>query len=537
MWPRGVANLAVTRLTGVAWMLAFVTSLLGICLQGAAGGGVGLGSLFDTSLISSVVETDYGHALVVRATLLVVLLPVLWLLSRRRLLAVDAAAVLIGLGIVATFIYGGHAHSGRWVAPAMVTDVLHVSAAGVWFGGLCALAVTFATAKVEDSRFALSRYIMVAASAIALVVLSGILQSLRQVGTLSALIHTGYGRLLMVKVALVICILIAANTSRRLAGNRLLAETDAPPASRNARRKARSADRSALSALRKAVSVEIAFAIVVLAVTAALTNTQPARDVTSGKAWAGAPFSAVLPAKPLTLSVAVTPGHTGTNRVTLTPRSRSKQLVRVVDVDGSISQPDAGIAKLSFKFTRQANGSYQGSVNIPLPGIWQLDLSVLRNEFDESRATADLPVGVAENGGVKPTPTTTGLSPTGVARVIKPYRDELLADLAREPQICPGVAGSTECRALLDEMDATAVSLSRTLRASSPVFSIESTMYFTVDSADEFASGIQSYLATGCSAPTSTVPVSTCRPNTQLYRDPGTELERNLRGWDQYLGG
>ncbi len=108
MWPAGVPNAAVGRLTGVAWALAFITSLLGICLQGVAGGGVGLGSLFDSSLVSSVLETDYGHALLARAILLVVLLPVLWWLPR-RLLIVDGVAVVIGLGIVATFIYAGHA--------------------------------------------------------------------------------------------------------------------------------------------------------------------------------------------------------------------------------------------------------------------------------------------------------------------------------------------------------------------------------------------------------------------------------------------
>src|SRR4029079_5013350 len=109
--------------------------------------------------------------------------------------------------------------------------------------------------------------------------------------------------------------------------------------------------------------------------------------------------------------------------------------------------------------------------------------------------------------------------------------------LARDQQVCPGAAGSTDCRALLDEMDATAVSLSRTLRASSPMFSTESTMYFTVDIADEFAAGIQSYLATGCGAPQSTVPTDTCPQNTQRYRPATTELEPTLRGWDQSLDG
>ncbi len=377
---------------------------------------------------------------------------------------------------------------------------------------------------------------MVAAPAITLIVLSGTVQSLRQVGTLSALVHTGYGRLLMVKVALVVVILIAANTSRRIAGDRLLAEVDEQPANRNARRKALTTERADLSALRKSMLVEIGFAIVVLAVTAALTNTRPARDVTSGKAWGGAPFSAVLPATPLSLAVAVTPGHTGTNHVTLTPRSASGSsgTVKVVDVAGSISQPDAGIAKLSITFKRQPNGSYQGNLNIPLPGIWQLDLSVLRNQFDESRATADLPIGVAANGTTKPTPTTSGLDAAGVAQIIRPYRDKLIADFARDRQICPGAPAATACGKLLDDMDATAVALSRKLRASSPQFSIESTMYFTVDSADEFASGIRSYLATGCGEPNSTVSQSACQRNTELYRDPAGEFERNLRGWDQY---
>jgi copper transport protein len=539
MWPAGVDNLGVRRVIGIAWWLAFVTSVLGVSLQGVAGAGVGLGSLFDSSLVSSVLETDYGHALVARAVLLVALVPVLWLLARRRRLVVDAVAALIGLGLVVTFVYAGHAHTGRWVGIAIVTDVLHVGAAGVWLGGLCALAVTLAQPKLAaDARSALARFVVVAAPAIALVAFSGAVQSLRQVGSASALVHTGYGRLVLVKVAIVVAILVAANASRSVATSRLLIEAETPTSNRNARRKARTADRSAVSTLRKTLTVEVAFAVVVLAVTAALTNTQPARDVPSGKPWPGAPFAEELRAPPLTLAVSVVPGHTGTNKVTLTPRSASKRLAPVVDVDGSISQPDAGIAKLAIAFERQADGSYTGKINIPLPGIWQLEMSVLRTQFAESRASADLPVGTATTTGAsKPPPTSKGLSALGIARVIRPFRDTLLADFARDAQVCqpPTEARFAECRRLLDEMDATAVSLSRTLRTSNPAFSIESTMYFTVDIADEFAAGISSYRATGCADPQSKVPPDVCRQHAQFYRAPASELERNLRGWDQYL--
>jgi copper transport protein len=537
MWPVGIANPGVGRLIGVAWCLAFVTSLFGICLQGIAGAGAGLGSLFDPSLISNVLETDYGHALVTRCVLLVVLVPVLWLLARNRRWVVDTAAVVVAVGLLLTFVYAGHAHTGRWVGLAMVTDLVHVGAAAVWLGGLCALAVTFASPNLAaETRDALSRFVMVALPAIALVALSGVVQGLRQVGTVWALVHTGYGRLLLVKVAIVVAILIVANTSRRVATGRILAQSETPPANRNARRKARTADRSAVTALRKAVAVEIAFAVVVLAVTAALVNTQPGRDVRGGEAWAGAPFSEELRAPPLTLAVSVVPGHTGANQVKVTPRSDSNRLTRVVDVDASISQPDAGVAKLSIAFRLQADGSYAGRVNIPLPGIWQLEMSVLRTQFEESRASADLPIGVAT--GISTAPAKTeGLTAVGVARLVRPFRDTLLAGLARDAQVCqpPTAARFAECRTLLDKMNATAVSLSRTLRTSNPAFSIESTMYFTVDAADEFAAGISNYRATGCADSQSKVPPGLCRQHAQLYRGPASELERNLRGWDQYL--
>ena len=164
-------------------------------------------------------------------------------------------------------------------------------------------------------------------------------------------------------------------------------------------------------------------------------------------------------------------------------------------------------------------------------------MSVLRTQFEESRASADLPIGVATTGGSTPPTKTEGLTGVGVARLVRPFRDTLLAGLARDAQVCqpPTATRFAECRALLDKMDATAVSLSRTLRTSNPAFSIESTMYFTVDAADEFAAGISSYRATGCADSQSKVPPDLCRQDAELYRGPASELERNLRGWDQYL--
>ena len=53
----------------------------------------------------------------------------------------------------------------------------------------------------------------------------------------------------------------------------------------------------------------------------------------------------------------------------------------------------------------------------------------------------------------------------------------------------------------------------------------------------KFAEGIAAYRETGCADPQPKVSIETCRQNAHLYRAPASELERNLRGWDQYLTG
>ena len=252
---------------------------------------------------------------VTRCVLLVVLVPVLWLLARTRRWVVDAAAVLIGLGLLVTFVYAGHAHTGRWVGLAMVTDVVHVGGAARVARGLCALAVTFATRTLRRrrrSRALAFRRGCVAGHRARCVVgrRTGPAPSRHRVGARSHRLrpasprqgrdrHRHRDR----------CEYQPAGRDRRI-----LAQSETPPANRNACRKARTADRSAVSTLRKAVAVEIVFAVVVLAVTAALVNTQPGRDVRDGKAWPGAPFSEELRAPPLTLAVSVVPGHTGPTR-------------------------------------------------------------------------------------------------------------------------------------------------------------------------------------------------------------------------------
>jgi len=101
----------------------------------------------------------------------------------------------------------------------------------------------------------LSRYSTLAPACVTALVLTGLFQSWRQVGSLAALGPTTYGRELLVKTGLVVVLVVAAAVSRRLLrrGGGLLT-------------------------LRRAVAVEVVLVLAVLGVTSGLVATEPARS-------------------------------------------------------------------------------------------------------------------------------------------------------------------------------------------------------------------------------------------------------------------
>ena len=54
---------------------------------------------------------------------------------------VVGGAALLGLMLLLTVSYAGHAASGRWVPVALVADVVHLAGVSAWLGGLTLLAL------------------------------------------------------------------------------------------------------------------------------------------------------------------------------------------------------------------------------------------------------------------------------------------------------------------------------------------------------------------------------------------------------------
>jgi copper transport protein len=127
-------------------------------------------------------------------------------------LAIFAAAALA---------FAGHASGVVPAGGAMFADAVHVLSAGVWAGGIMALATLRPPGGwgVDESRALLVRFGRVALIAFAITAMTGVLAATSELRDLSDLWTTTYGVVLSVKSAGVLLMLIlSAFASRRGAG-------------------------------------------------------------------------------------------------------------------------------------------------------------------------------------------------------------------------------------------------------------------------------------------------------------------------------
>ena len=122
-----------------------------------------------------------------------------------------ALASLVVCGVVAA---GGHAVAGDIVVAGFVSTVFHLAAMSIWVGGLALLAF-----GVPRNWFwwTASQFSPWALGAVVALALTGSVNAWRQLGSLSGLTDSSYGRWLVVKLMLVVFVVGVAFFSRRMA--------------------------------------------------------------------------------------------------------------------------------------------------------------------------------------------------------------------------------------------------------------------------------------------------------------------------------
>ncbi len=400
LFTEGWDSPRVRRLVWGGWIVAFVATALGICLQGAYSTGGGLGDALRPSVISDVIDTRFGNAWLARLVLLLLAIPLVLALQRTRArrgpLVVGGA--LLAIAIMMTPGWGGHASSGRWVGLALPFDTLHVLATSMWFGGLLVLSLeVLRSDDVDVLEPLLDRFSGFALGSVVVIVLTGSFQMLRQVEHWNLLLSTGYGRLLLVKLGAFAAVLVVASASRdivrfeiRRRGRPTLA--GAVPAGPGAMRAAPELPdpQDTLHRLRSAVRYEIGFAVAVFAVTALLVNAAPVRAETAK------PFVQVLTTENpnLVYDVDVTPARVGPNELHLTAQKPTGEEVPLVDLTVTIANPDRDIAPIPVKLIRLGTGGHYTSANLSIPfaGTWRIEIKGLVSNVDEAAAAADFKV-------------------------------------------------------------------------------------------------------------------------------------------------
>jgi copper transport protein len=372
--PGATSGPAIRRGLHLAAGLAIATAALGIGLEGGLLAAAPLGDLLRPATWALGFASTAGASALVAITALAVLLLGLTCRPGRLSTAALAAGAVAALGALALT---GHAASAapRWLTVPAV--MLHGLAMAFWLGAFWPLRIVLARESRSVAAAAVARFSRLAIGAVLLLIVAGLVLAAVQVETLAALVTTGYGRLLLLKLAAVAALLGLAAWNKRRLTPRLAA-----------------GDEAAARRLRRSIGAEMAVAAAVLALTAALGQTVPPRALDAGHDH-GAPagYTVVASADDLTATVAVAPARIGRNGADIFLQRPDGAPLRALALEIELALPAAGVEPLVRMARAVEPGHYRvDALDIPLAGRWTLTLGVLVSDFDKRHVAVALPI-------------------------------------------------------------------------------------------------------------------------------------------------
>jgi putative copper resistance protein D len=254
--------------TWIALAVAVVSGLALVLLLTMSLSDEGLGEAVMSGALRDVLNlTQFGLVAQVRLAIAVVL--AICLVFERsalwRWLALAAA-----LSLAASIAWTGHAASTPFALGYLhlASDALHLTAASAWIGGLVPLALLLGMARHHNGWASLEldvirRFSMLGIVSVAGLILSGVVNTWILVGSFRGLVETGYGQLLMLKLAAFAVMLAFAAVNRlSLTPQLALSSDDAP--------------QDALRALSRNTWIEIALGLSIFAMVGVLGTLHPA---------------------------------------------------------------------------------------------------------------------------------------------------------------------------------------------------------------------------------------------------------------------
>lgn len=282
--------------------------------------------------------------------------------NARRALAL-IALIAAGLALAAS----GHASAAQpqWLTRPAV--FLHALGIAFWAGSLLPLRAAFGR-RDEGGAGALRRFSrIIPVAVVALVAAGGVLAAI-QLRSLEALWTTDYGKLLMLKLALLAVLFLLAAVNRfRLTEPALRGE-------------ARSIQR-----LRRSIGAELVLVLAIFAVAAGWRFTPPPRSLAEA---AAAPAFVHIHGEKAMAEVTITPGRAGRVRADIVVQTGDFAPLDAKGVTLVLSNVAAGIEQIRRPAARSGEGTWSvEGLDLPLPGQWQVRVDILISDFEMTRLT------------------------------------------------------------------------------------------------------------------------------------------------------
>ncbi|WP_449348715.1 copper resistance CopC/CopD family protein [Streptomyces shaanxiensis] len=478
-WQRGAGVRPMQRFVVGGWLTLTAATLLLLLLRGSYTSSGKVGDVFDLDLLGNVLQTKSGAALVSRLLLLAAAALFISVLfgaydkredeeKRDLTFGLAIGGTVVAAGLAASWAMAEHASVGLQTGIAMPVDVLHLLAVATWLGGLTALLVALYRSDAPIESAAVRRFSQVAFGSVVTLVATGVYQSWRQLGSWSAFTETRYGQLLLVKIGLVAVLVGIAFISRRWTAQ--LADTVVRQGKRapQKERVAATASGSAKSAkeaggakdsgaakkgtgakgdgskraaqlarqqaamdtarqkrtrdadphrfgLRRSVLAEAGVAVVLLAVTTVLTQTEPGRTEEDAKAAKAAASSSSSSSSGEAGSGAVTldmsfdtggtdgkgvvtvdvdPARVGGNEMHVYVQRPNGRAFDIPEVKVALTLEAKKIGPLAITPDHITTGHWSASnVQIPMAGDWKIAVTVRTSDIDQTTVSKNAQIG------------------------------------------------------------------------------------------------------------------------------------------------
>lgn len=254
-------GLALSVASGLIWLPLVAASMSGLSLEDAATSEV---------MLAVLNQTQFGQVAEIRFALAIILAGCL---RYDRVPSARWLGLAMSLCLTAAIAWTGHAGStaGSMGIVHLAADTLHLGAAAIWIGGLVSLVVLL-SASMQDRTVASAsfaseatrRFSTLGVAAVLAIFVTGFVDSWILVGSLHALTATGYGKLLLLKIALFVAMLSVAAVNRFWWTPRLALPLS-PATEGDARRK-----------LARNSVIEIALALMIFTIVGVLGTLHPA---------------------------------------------------------------------------------------------------------------------------------------------------------------------------------------------------------------------------------------------------------------------